>query len=211
MISRRVGEYQMVGYRNVTTKQEGRPRDPAISRALVRAAERQMEANGFHKLTVDGIVNEVGTTRQTFYRRYKSIALLALEVLLSRFDVEDDVDSGMLEADLLELQRNDVAMMTTPLIQKNLPGLFEDIRTDPEVRGLYFDRMIRPRRQNICMVIDRAAERGEVDRSNIDSEYICDLLFGPLLARILLPTNLPVDDRLARETVATVLRELKVS
>lgn len=168
-----------------------------------------MEADGHHKLTVDGIVHEVGCTRQTFYRRYKSVALLALEVLLSRFGVEGTVDSGKLEADLLELQRNDVAMMTTILVQKNLPGLFEDIRTDPDVRKLYYDRMIRPRRENIRLVIERAVERGEVHNADTDAEYICDLLFGPLLSRILLPTDLPLDDRLARQSVDAALRVIE--
>jgi AcrR family transcriptional regulator len=168
-----------------------------------------MESGGFNKLTVDGIVNEVGTTRQTFYRRYKSVSLLALEVLLARFGGQEEIDTGKLESDLLELQRGDVAMMTTPLIQKNLPGLLEDIRIDADVRQLYFDRMIHPRRENVRLVISRALERGELTRTDIDSEYICDLLFGPLLARVLLPTDLPLDDRLARQTVTTVLQEVR--
>jgi len=193
----------------VSTKMEGRPRDASISRALVRAAERRMEADGFGKLTVDGIVNEVGTTRQTFYRRYRSVSLLALEVLLSRFGGQERIDTGKLESDLLELQRNDVAMMNAPLIQKNLPGLLAEIRTDVDVRQLYYEKMIHPRRVNVSLVISRARDRGEPARSDIDSEYICDLLFGPLLARILLPTELPLDDRLARQTVATVLREIR--
>lgn len=193
----------------MSKKQEGRPRDAAISRALVQTAERRMEDAGFHKLTVDGIVNEVGTTRQTFYRRYKTVSILALEVLLARFGGQGEVDTGHLESDLLELQRSDVAMMSTPLIQKNLPGLLEEIRTDAEVRELYFAKMIHPRRENVRAVIERARERGEVTQADIDSEYICDLLFGPLLARVLLPTDQPLDDRLARKTVETVLRELR--
>lgn len=54
----------------------------------------------------------------------------------------------------------------------------------------------------------RALDRGELTNVEVDSEYICDLLFGPLLARVLLPTGLPLDDRLARQTVTTVLREM---
>lgn len=167
-----------------------------------------MESDGFTKLTVDGIVSEVGTTRQTFYRRYKNVSILALEVLLYRFSGQEAVDTGKLESDLLELQRSDVAMMTSPLIQKNLPGLFEDIRVVPEVREVYLEKMIRPRRENVHCVIERARERGELLNADVDSEYICDLLFGPLLARVLLPTDLPLDDRIARQTVSTVLHEM---
>lgn len=174
----------------------------------MRAAERQMEAAGFSALTVDGLVKEIGTTRPTFYRRYRSVALLALEVLLARFDGQEPIDTGNLERDLLELQRSDVAMMTTPLVQQNLPGLFEEIRIDPDVRARYLERMILPRRENVRLVLGRARGRGEISGSDPDADYVCDLLFGPLLARVLLPTGLPLDDRLARQTVATALREL---
>lgn len=192
-----------------TSKQEGRPRDPAISRALVRAAERRMEADGFDGLTVDGIVNEVGTTRQAFYRRHRSVSLLAVGILLDRFGRTDAVDTGRLESDLLELQRNDVAMMTAPLVRKSLPGLLEGVRRDPEVRGLYLEGLLRPRRRSMALALSRAAERGEA-RSDVDPEYVCDLLFGALLARALLPTGLPLDDRLARRTVATALHEIAI-
>lgn len=84
------------------------------------------------------------------------MSVLALEVLLYRFGGQEAVDTGRLESDLLELQRGDVAMMTSPLVQKNLPGLFEDIRVVPEVREIYLDRMIRPRRNNVRdVLVDR--------------------------------------------------------
>lgn len=195
-------------YRNMTTKQEGRPRNPAISQALRQAAERRMEADGFGSLTVDGLVKEVGTTRQAFYRRYSRVSVLALEVILTRFGESNPVDTGSLEADLLKLQRDDVSMMTTSLVRKNLPGMFEDIRTIPEVCAIYFERLILPRRQNVGRVIDNAAARGEVNPPHVDAEYICDLMFGAILSRLLLPTGLPVDDHFARETVATAVHIL---
>lgn len=193
----------------MTTK-EGRPRDAAISRALVRAAERRMESSGYGALTVDGLVNEVGTTRQTFYRRYSGIAMIALDVLLERFGGQELVDTGSLERDLLELQRIDVAMMSSPLIQKNLPGLLEEVRTDQTIRDIYLERLLLPRRRNVAAVLERARQRGDIGAvPDLDPERICDLLIGPLLARVVLPTSQPLDDRFARWTVDVVLRELR--
>lgn len=190
---------------------EGRPRDATISRALVRAAERQMETGGFGSLSVEAVVTEVGTTRQTFYRRYPSISALALDVLCSRFGEFHEVDSGNLASDLLELQREDVAMMTSPLMRMNLPGLLEAVRSDEGARKIYFEKLIQPRRDNVHHVIQAAIRRGELSSQGVDPEYICDLLFGALLARTVLPVNLPVDDRFARRTVDTALRELRVA
>ncbi|WP_448233174.1 TetR-like C-terminal domain-containing protein [Microbacterium lacticum] len=134
---------------------------------------------------------------------------LALDVLLARFGQHELIDTGDLESDLLELQRADVTMMSSPLMQKNLAGLHEDTRTYPESRDLYYERIIRPRRDNLRVVLELASQRGELPDVGVDSEYICDLLFGALLARVILPTGLPIDDRLARQTVATVLHELR--
>ncbi|AZZ54561.1 hypothetical protein C5E08_00700 [Rathayibacter iranicus] len=201
-------EWYVHGMGSNTGTKEGRPRDAAISRALIRAAERLMESDGFDKLTVDGIVSEVGTTRQTFYRRYKSVSLLALEILLERFGRQEEIDTGNLSSDLLELLRTDVAMMTSPLIRKNLTGLLEDMRTDDEIRARYLKEVIYSRREVVSRVLERAKARGEITRDDTDSEYICDLMFGPALSRVVLQTGAPIDDRLARQIVASLMREL---
>ena len=49
----------------------------------------------------------------------------------------------------------------------------------------------------------RAVERGET-RPGVDTDWIGDLLTGPLLMRALLPTG-PIDANLARLTVETAL------
>lgn len=188
---------------------EGRPRDASISRALIQVAERRMEADGFSKLTVEGVVSDAGTTRQTFYRRYPSVAHLALDVICARFGEVNLVDTKSLESDLLELQRDDLVMMNSALLKKNLSGLLEVIRSDREVRALFAERLFRPRRANVKRVIDLAVLRGELDGPDIDSEYICDLLVGALLARTVIPTGAPLDDRFARQTVETALSELR--
>ncbi|MBD8020232.1 MULTISPECIES: TetR-like C-terminal domain-containing protein [Brevibacterium] len=188
-----------------------RRNNPAISQALFQAAERVMTTEGFSELTVDGLVNEVGTSRPAFYRRYRSIARLALDVILERYPDAPSSNTGSLRSDLLALQRNDVAMMTSPLLMHNLPALLEAMRTDEAIRRSYLDRFIAPRRRNVADVIAAAVGRGEIAEKDVDSEYICDLLFGPLLSRILLPTELPVTDVIARQTVATVLKELGVA
>lgn len=182
--------------------------DQGISQALFHAAARVMETEGFSGLTIDGLVTEVGTSRPAFYRRYSSIAQLALDVILDRFADAPSADTGSLRSDLLQLQRNDVAMMTSPLIQHSLPALFDSMRTDDRIRTLYMDRLISPRRNNVANVIEAAQARGEVLKEKVDTEYVCDLLFGPLLCRVLLPTGLSLNDSIARDTVETVMREL---
>jgi len=198
------------GSRMSTSKPVGRPPVPGITDALLRAAERIMESEGFSKLSVDGLVTEVGTTRPTFYRRYSSIAHVAFEVIKLRFGTGTRVDTGSIRNDLIELQREDVAMFSSPLLRNNLPGLLESVRTDSEVRDLYRSSFIVPRRANVGDVIAAAVARGELPPADtVDVEFVCDLLIGPVLARAVLPIEQPLDDRFARKSVDVALTFLK--
>lgn len=186
----------------------GRPQAPGLSEALLQAAERTMVSEGFEALTVDRLVTEVGTTRPTFYRRFPSTSALAFEVIWRRFGTGSPVDTGSLSDDLLTLQREDIAMFSTPLMQRNLPGLVRLVRSDPEIRSRYRGDFIEPRRANVRDLIRSAADRGEIPSADVDFELVCDLLIGPLLARTLLPLEGALDDRLARMTVQTVMTQL---
>lgn len=188
----------------------GRPLTGGISDALLQAAERIMVDRGFSALTVDGLVSEIGSTRPTFYRRFTSVADLALAVIRNRFGTGSPVDTGSLYTDLLTVQREEIAMFASPLLHKNLPGLLEAARTDEELNNLYEKEFINPRRSNVARIIDAAVGREEVEAGKVDIDYICDLLLGPVLSRALLPVNAPLDDQLARQTVETVLVTIAV-
>ncbi|NWN87075.1 MAG: TetR/AcrR family transcriptional regulator [Micrococcaceae bacterium] len=164
-----------------------------------------MEDEGFSALKVDGIVTEVGTTRPTFYRRFASVAHLALEIIKKKFGTGTPVDSGSLYQDLLTLQREEVAMFSNPILGKNFPGLLEAIRNDTSLSSLYETQFIRPRRENIARIMNAADKRNEIDVKVVDIDFICDLLLGPILARAFIPVGAPLNDNLAYQTVETVM------
>jgi AcrR family transcriptional regulator len=190
------------------TNKPGRPYAQGITEALLQAAERVMVDGGYSSLTIDALAAEVGTTRPTFYRRFPSVAHLAFAVIKNRFGTGAPTDTGSLGEDLLVLQREEIAMFATPLLRKNLPGLLEAIRTDSELREIYETEFVQPRRANVGRILAAAAGRGEIGAEAVDDEYVCDLLVGPILSRALLPVGAPLDDRLARQTVETVLRTM---
>ncbi len=159
-----------------------------------------MRSSGYSSLTVDGLVAEVGTTRPTFYRRYRNVGHLAFDVIQHRFGVNEIEDTGALSSDLLRLQRQEVAMFADPLLRNNLPGLLETIRIDESIRHLYLTQFIGPRRANVQAVLDRAVTRGEMEASQMDLDWICDLLLSPLLTKALLPVGAGLTDELARRT-----------
>ncbi|MBO9706225.1 MAG: TetR/AcrR family transcriptional regulator C-terminal ligand-binding domain-containing protein [Arthrobacter sp.] len=167
-----------------------------------------MRSSGYSSLTVDGLVAEVGTTRPTFYRRYRNVGHLAFDVIQHRFGVNEIDDTGALGTDLLRLQRQEVAMFADPLLRNNLPGLLETIRIDESIRVLYLTQFIAPRRGNVQAVLNRAVVRGELEAEQIDLDWICDLLLSPLLTKALLPVGAGLTDELARRTAELAFQQL---
>lgn len=193
---------------DMATNRPGRPHAPGITEALLQAAERVMVSDGYSALTVDALAAEVGTTRPTFYRRFPGVAHLALAVVKNRFGTGAPVDTGSLAEDLLVVQREEIAMFAAPLLRKNLPGLLDAARTNSALGELYETEFVHPRRANVGRMLDAAVARGEIDGDSVDVDYVCDLLLGPILVRALLPVGAPLDDRLARQTVDTVMQAL---
>ncbi|PPG52501.1 hypothetical protein C5C24_04665 [Rathayibacter sp. AY2B3] len=190
------------------TNKSGRPYTQGVTEALLQAAERVMVNDGYSALTIDALAAEVGTTRPTFYRRFPSIAHLALAVIKSRFGTGAPVDTGSLYDDLLIVQREEIAMLAAPLLRKNLAGLLDATRADEDLSAAYEAEFVRPRRANVARIIDAAGRRNEIGVETVDIEYLCDLLLGPILSRALLPVGAPLDDRLARQTVETAILTL---
>lgn len=192
------------------SKKPGRPQAEDITVALKQAAARRIASDGYSRLSVDALAAEVGTTRPTFYRRFPSVAHLVLEILSETSGTGVDVNTGSLRADLLILQIDHVKLMSSPLVSKSLPALFEEMRTKPVVHDLYRDQFVLPRRAHVAQVIQAGIDRGEVGVSNVDIEAVCDMLNGPVIGRLLLPISAPLDDKFARQTVDSICAYLKV-
>ncbi|MCS4274925.1 AcrR family transcriptional regulator [Mycetocola sp. BIGb0189] len=191
-------------------KNEGRPRNVNISNALLHAVERRVKESGFDKLTVDTIVQDAGTTRQTFYRRYPNVATTVLDLLETKYGSPIEINTSSLEDDLLSVQQGDAKMLSNPFVSKSLPGILHLASTELEVRRRYFEVMIAPRQRIINQIIAAAILRGEVTTGDPNPEYIRELLFSLLVARVVLPPIEPLDDLFIRRSVATAMRELGV-
>jgi len=190
------------------SNRSGRPHVAGITEALLEAAERVMVAEGFTGLTVDRLVEDAGTTRPTFYRRFPNVAHIAFEVIRIRFGTGAAVDTGSLFDDLLTLQREEVKMFAAPVFRNSLPGFLEAARSEPAMLDTFLSHFIIPRRANVARVLEAAGRRGEVAVDGIDIDFVCDMLLGPVMARAVLPAGAPLDDRLALSTTEAAIAHL---
>ena len=184
----------------------GRPRAESLDTAVLDAAEELVITEGYHAASIDGIARRAGTTRPAVYRRHPSRGHVIVAAMARRFGLDPAPDTGSLRADLMAVQRAQLEFFTDALVRRAIPGLVDEATADPALMGQIFDAFLAPRRQSTARALHRAVERGEV-RSGFDTDWICDLLTGPLLMRALVPTG-PIDEDLARLTVDAALDAL---
>jgi AcrR family transcriptional regulator len=185
----------------------GRPRHESIDRAILDAAAGIIERENYRALTIGRVAQDAATTRAAVYRRFHTIAELAIAVLGDRFGTDPGVDTGDLETDLRTIQRHRLELFTHPLIVRGLPGLIDDLSLQPEAARHFSADFLGPRRTATTRAVQRAIERGVVDAS-VDVEWISDLLTGPLLMRALLPGLQTIDTELIEHTVSAAMTEL---
>ncbi len=49
---------------------------------------------------------------------------------------------------------------------------------------MFRDRFMKPRREAVGVIFDRAVKRGEINR-NLDRELVLDLIYGPAILRLM--------------------------
>src|SRR5271163_3222263 len=121
-----------------------------------------------------------------------------------RVGIDPAPDSGELRRDLRLLQELQLAFFNDPVVQAGLAGVLSDIRADPALGALVYERFMAPRRRSVAAMLTRAADRGETAPID-DPARVSDILTGPLLLRALIPTIGPIDNSLIQATITAAL------
>jgi AcrR family transcriptional regulator len=168
----------------------GRPRRAATRKAIVDATLSLVAERGFQAATMDAIAECAGVSKNTIYRRWSSKEELIADALRELTAGAEVAMEGELYPVLLEHVRDVDRILADPLVGRLLPGLLGELRRNPSFAEAYADKVVRPRRQAIILVLERAVERGEL-RGGSHPDEIADLLIGPLILRHLFEPGLP--------------------
>jgi AcrR family transcriptional regulator len=145
-----------------------RRRGEELENALLDAAWEQLVDGGFAAFTIDAVAERAHTSRPVIYRRWPDRLALALAALRHTVD-RDPVsvpDTGSLREDVIELLRrsNRTRARLIPVVSVQLASYYTETGTTfADVRNAIFGE----RRPAIDLIIDRAVERGEIDREGI--------------------------------------------
>ena len=161
----------------------GRPRDPRIDAAILRATADLLVEIGYSNVTMAAVAERAGTTKTALYRRWSSKAELVHEAAFPTTPSAIETPPGDIAADLHAMVKAARDVFTSPVVHAALPGLIADMSADIELSGRVRDRFtdlfgaLRSRLRD-------AVERGEV-RAGVDPDRLVDLIGGATLLALL--------------------------
>jgi AcrR family transcriptional regulator len=195
-------------YRYSIMASRGRPRDPAVERAVLDATLAELAAHGFDGMSIDGIASRAGVSKPTVYRRWPHKAALAISAIAQLVAQEGPPSTGNLVDDLT---RQLAAAHSNLERSGSVPMLGTLLATEqrhPELLEMYRERLLRPRRQTLIELFDEARQRGEI-AEDADVETASLTLIGLLVVGYLAGEK--VDAAWLRPGVELIVGGLRVT
>ena len=134
-------------------------------------------------MSVEGVASEAGVGKTTIYRRYASKEeLVAAALGTLRDDLGPLPDTGDIRTDLVEMiLQNRRALQQGPGFAL-IGALLVEERRSPELLELLRERLLRPRREEAIMVLQRGVDRGEI-RTDVDLDLAVQAMVGAVFMR----------------------------
>ena len=180
----------------------GRPRDPRIDAAILRATTDLLVEIGYSNLTMAAVAERAGTTKTALYRRWSSKAELVHEAAFPAAPTAIESPPGDFRADVRAMIAAARNVFISPVVRAALPGLIADMTADAElnthVMGRFTDVFDAVRTR-----LAEALRRGDV-HADIDPERLIEVIGGATMLRLLLWPEKDLDDEWVEQTTAIV-------
>jgi AcrR family transcriptional regulator len=180
----------------------GRPRDPRIDAAILRATTDLLVEIGYSNLTMAAVAERAGTTKTALYRRWSSKAELVHEAAFPAAPTAIATPPGDFRADVRAMIAATRSVFTSPVVRAALPGLIADMTADAElnarVMGRFADVFSAVRAR-----LTEALHRGDA-RADVDPERLIEVIGGATMLRLLLWPDTDLDDDWVEQTTAIV-------
>jgi AcrR family transcriptional regulator len=173
-------------------RRAGRPRSQSARRAILTAALDLAAERGPQGLTMSGLAERAGVSKETLYRWWRSKAEVLLEALAQYGEDAIPVpDTGSLAGDLHGFMRATAAALDPPT-RRTLRTLASAAAADATAADQIRQRFLARRRAALGAVLGRAVERGELPGQAM-ADTLQDLVFGSLWYRLIFGIG-PLDD-----------------
>ncbi|HTW82135.1 MAG TPA: TetR/AcrR family transcriptional regulator [Terracidiphilus sp.] len=166
-------------------KHRGRQRSEESEEAILSAVIRLLRQKPLRDISIEEISREAGVGKATIYKWWPSKAYLAFDAFSKRLKEMVPIrDTGNAERNFKEQLCDLFAFFDSPA-GKLLGQFLGEGQIDEEFACLFRERFIKPRRELVGLVFDRAVERGEI-RGDLDRELVLDMIYGPGFYRMMI-------------------------
>jgi AcrR family transcriptional regulator len=164
----------------------GRPRSAAADTAIIRATLEVLVAEGYRALTMEKVRDRAGVGKATIYRRYPSKEdLVRAAVEFIHHELPLPPDTGSLRDDFAAIAADAVASAEAAEWLTFMPRMLAEVAQDADLRAVFYEALVQPRRSVIEAILRRAIARGEI-RADVDIELAVDMIVGPIIYKIVI-------------------------
>ena len=181
----------------------GRPRDPRIDAAILRATADLLVQIGYSNLSMAAVAERAGTTKTALYRRWSSKAELVHEAAFPAAPTALETPEGSIAADIHAMIAAARDVFTSPVVRAALPGLIADMAADADLNARVMSRFTGLF-SAVRALLGDAVERGEV-LSGVDPDRLVEVIGGATMLRLLLWPDRDLDDKWVDQTAAIVV------
>ncbi len=168
------------------------PRSVRTRRAVLDATAALMTEGGLAAATIDAIRDRSGVSKTTIYKHWPNRLCVAVDAFAEGLAHEASLpDTGTARGDFAEQVRRISTFYTSPLGHV-FAHLLANAMQDPDAAAWLTARLLASRQDGIHELWGRAVTRNEV-RDDVDPDIAIDILFGPVMWR-LMRRNTPLTD-----------------
>ena len=179
------------------TRPRGRPRDPEIDAAILRAALDEFLERGIDGMSIEQVARRAGVGKVTVYRRWGSKEEMVSQAIESaRGDIPDVDDHDL--SDLLAYEQVARALPAVtaatagPRFRALVSRVFGSVTSHPSLLRTYWEHYVRPRRAATRAMIERAIGDGLLPEGT-DIDVLMDMMVGAVMYRVIQPDTLDAD------------------
>lgn len=169
----------------------GRPRDPEVDAAILRAAFDLFLERGVEGTSMEQVAKRAGVGKLTVYRRWRSkedLLARAIELIVDGRDWTWEADlTTTTPAEIIE--RNlPVAAETTanPRFRALVARVYGSSVSHPALLATYWRHYILPRRRSTAAFVEKAIQDGTIP-ADTDVDVLIDMMAGAITYRVLRP------------------------
>ena len=187
----------------------GRPRNPKIRQALLKAAADLVLESGFKALSIDAIAGRAGVGRMTVYRRWPNKASIVMDAFVARVDPGTLFLPARNYMESIRLQMRTMAKAFRGRDGALIRALLAEAQFDSELAAALRERWTMPRRRMAIAYFQQGIQSGFL-RPDVDPNAMIDLLYAPIYYRLQMGVG-PLSDVYIDEVFDHAMKGLKKS